>query len=79
MNVPLLLTLTSTYQLFVKPTEGGKAYIGDVVEAEPYPGAKLYFLIEDKFEDRERIGELITMTAQELPMPRLKRSRAKGD
>jgi len=63
----------------VKPTEGGKAYIGDVVEAEPYPGAKLYFLIEDKFEDRERIGELITMTAQELPMPRLKRSRAKGD
>ena len=79
MNVPLLLTLTSTYQLFVKPTEGGKAYIGDVVEAEPYPGAKLYFLIEDKFEDREWIGGLIRITAHELPVPKEKRRKIRGD
>ena len=38
-------------QLFVKPTEGGRAFIGDPVEAPPYPGAKLSFLIEDQIED----------------------------
>ena len=34
-------------QLFFKPTEGGRAYIGQVVEAAPYPVARLSFLIED--------------------------------
>ena len=30
-------------QVFVKPTEAGKSFIGDVVEAPPYPGAKPSF------------------------------------
>lgn len=42
-------------QLFVKPTIGGRTFIGKVVESPPYPGAKNSFLIEDKFEDRERM------------------------
>jgi len=63
--------------LYVKPTEGGKAHIGaDLVEAPPYPGATMYFLIEDKFEDREWISDLIRITAKELPFrdskPKLK-------
>jgi len=60
-------------QLFVKPTEGGRAFIGEPVEAPPYPGAKLSFLIEDQIEDPEWLGELVTITARELPDPKPKK------
>lgn len=59
-------------QLFVKPTEKGRSYIGNVCEAPPYPGAKLYFLIEDAYEDPEWISGLIRITASELPIPKPK-------
>jgi len=63
-----VVALVCDNQLFVKPTEAGKAHIGEnLVEAPPYPGAKMYFLIEDKFEDREWISDLIRITAKELP------------
>ena len=62
-------------QLFVKPTEKGRTYIGDVSEAAPYPGARLHFLIEDAFEDREWISGLIRATAAELPYPKQKGSK----
>ena len=38
-------------RLFMKPTEGGRAFIDNVVEAPPYPGAKPSLLIEDQIED----------------------------
>ena len=60
-----VVALVCDNQLFVKPTEGGRAYIGEIVEAAPYSGAKLYFLIEDAFEDREWISGLIKITAQD--------------
>jgi TfoX/Sxy family transcriptional regulator of competence genes len=64
-------------QLFVRPTEKGRAYIGNVVESSPYPGAKPHFLIEDAFEDRDWISGLITLTALELPIPVKKRKKVK--
>lgn len=70
-------------QLFVKPTQAGRAFIGDVVEAPPYPGAKNSFLIQDKIEDGEWLTELIQLTAAELPVPKprkkkkIKRMRSK--
>ncbi|MBK8780582.1 MAG: TfoX/Sxy family protein [Anaerolineales bacterium] len=64
-------------QLFVKQTESGRAFIGDVVEASPYPGAKLSFLIEDKFEDKEWLSDLIRITAKELPAPKLKKKNGR--
>lgn len=73
-----VVALVCDNQLFVKPTEDGRAYIGEIVEAEPYPGAKLYFLIEDKFEDREWISGLIKITAQTLPLPKQKQKKRKG-
>ena len=72
-----LVALVCDNQLFVKPTPGGRVYINDLVEAPPYPGAKLYFLIQDGFEDQEWISELIKITAQELPLPQPKRSKNK--
>ena len=63
-------------RLFFKPTEGGRAYIGEVVEDSPYPGAKPSFLIEDRLEDGEWLSELARITTRELPIPK-KRKRKK--
>ena len=62
-------------RLFVKPTEAGRAFIGNVVEAPPYPGAKNSFLIEEQFEDRDWISELVRITARELPEPKPKKKK----
>jgi len=69
-------------QLFMKPTSGGRAFIAagdaaDLIEAPPYTGAKMYFLIDGKFEDREWISELIRITAGELPEPKPRAERKK--
>ena len=68
-----VVALVCDNRLFVKPTPGGRAHVGEPVEAPPYPGAKQYFLIEDAFEDREWISALIRITARELPAPKPKR------
>ncbi len=60
------VALVCDNRLFVKPTDLGRAYIGAVVEAPPYPEAKLYFLIEDQCEDRDWISELIKLTVEGL-------------
>jgi TfoX/Sxy family transcriptional regulator of competence genes len=62
-------------KLFVKPTEAGRSFIGGVVEAPPYPGAKMSFLIEDGFEDRDWISELVRITAKDLPEPKPKKEK----
>ena len=70
-----VIALVCDNKLFVKPTESGRAFIGTVVEAPAYPGAKLSFLIEDKFEDKDWISELIRITENELPVPKLKKKK----
>lgn len=70
-----IVALVCDDQLFVKPTAGGRAFIGEVTEAPPYPGAKFSFLIDDRFEDKEWISNLIKITAQELPEPKPKKKK----
>ena len=70
-----VVALVCDNQLFVKPTAAGHAYIGAPVEAPAYPGAKNSFLIEDAFEDREWISELIRITARDLPAPKPKKPK----
>ena len=72
-----IVALVCDNQLFIKPTAGGRSFIGEVTEAPPYPGAKMYFLIEDKFEDTEWISNLVRITAQELPEPKPKIKKSK--
>ena len=73
----IIMALISDDQLFIKPTEAGRSFIKNVVEASPYPGAKPYFLIEDQSDDREWISNLVRVTAQELSevKPKSKRER----
>jgi len=67
-----LVALVCDNQLFVKPTEAGKQFIGEFAEAPPYPGAKPSLLVQDKIEDSEWLSDLITLTEQALPKPKPK-------
>ncbi len=62
-------------RLFIKPTDGGRAFIGNAVEALPFPGAKPKFLIEDKIEDSDWLSKLICITIKELPESKPKKKR----
>ena len=64
-------------QLFIKQTVAGREFIGEPVEAPPYPGAKDSFLIEDKLEDGEWLSELVKLSEQELPKPKPKKKKVK--
>ncbi len=72
-----LFGLICDNRLFIKPTEGGRAFIKDVVEAPPYPGAKPSFLIEDQIDDGEWLSELTRITTRELPIPKKKKQKKK--
>ncbi|MFQ6609574.1 MAG: TfoX/Sxy family protein [Fidelibacterota bacterium] len=72
-----VVALICDNQLFVKPTRSGRAFIGDVVEAPPYPGAKPSFLIEDQIEDKDWFRQLLVLTESELPEPKPKKKRRK--
>lgn len=67
-----VVALICDNQLFVKPTDAGRSFIGEVTEAPPYPGARLAFLIEDEIEDGEWLSRLISLTEEQLPPPRPK-------
>jgi len=64
-------------QLFVKPTNAGREFIGNVVEAPPYTGARNSFLIEDQIEDGEWLTKLLKVTAAELPVPKVRKKKKK--
>lgn len=72
-----VVALICDNQLFVKSTDAGRAFIGDVVEAPPYPGAKNSFLIQDKIEDGDWLTELISLTEKVLPPPKPKKKSKK--
>ncbi|GAA4319240.1 TfoX/Sxy family protein [Flaviaesturariibacter amylovorans] len=72
-----LFGLVCDNKLFIKPTSAGRAFIGEVVEAPPYEGAKPSFLIEDRIEDRQWLSELVRLTVEELPEPKAKKEKKK--
>ena len=68
-----MVALVCDGQLFVKPTEAGREFLGKVVEGCPYPGAKPCFLIDgDKWEDRAWLTRLLQISAAALPPPKKK-------
>lgn len=70
-----VVALICDNRLFIKPTNAGRSFIGDVVEAPAYPGAKPSFLIEDQIEDRTWISKLIRLTEKELPESKPKKPK----
>jgi len=67
-----IVALICDNQLFVKPTVAGREFIGNPVEAPPYPGAKNSFLIDNNLENSDFLSELMRVTAAELPEPKPK-------
>jgi TfoX/Sxy family transcriptional regulator of competence genes len=65
-----LVALVCDNRLLIKPTDAGRAFIGDVVEAEPYPGAKPALLIEDRIDDSDWLSELVRLSWPHLPEPK---------
>lgn len=70
-----LFGLICDNKLFIKPTNLGREFIGNVIEASPYEGAKPIFLIEDKIEDSDWLSELIRISVKELPPPKQKNKK----
>jgi len=70
-----VVALICDNQLFVKPTEAGRSYIGNVTEAPAYEGSKNFFLIEDELDDAEWLTELICRTEEALPQPKLRKKK----
>lgn len=59
-------------KLFVKVTESGKNFAGDIKQASPYKGAKPSFLIEEQIDDKGWLCKLIELTEKEVPKPKPK-------
>lgn len=68
-----IFALICDNKLYIKPTEVGRAFIKNIVESPPYPGAKPSFLIEDRIDDRDWLSELVRITVNELPKPKPKK------
>ncbi len=64
-------------QFFVKPTDAGRSYMGEVIEAPPYNGAKPYFLLGDQLEDSDWLAGLIRAALPELPAPKPKKKKTR--
>lgn len=63
--------------LYIKMTTEGKSFVDtDYKEGAPYPGAKPWIEIgEEKIEDRTWLTELIEITFDALPAPKLKKKK----
>ncbi|MBE0580942.1 TfoX/Sxy family protein [Devosia sp.] len=71
-----IVALICDDQLFIKPTEVGRAYLGEVTDGSPFPGAKPYFLIEgDRWDDADWLAGLVKTTADDLPAPKPKTAK----
>jgi TfoX/Sxy family transcriptional regulator of competence genes len=71
-----IVALVCDDQLFLKPTEKGRDFFGEVKEAPPYPGAKSYFLLTVEIDDPDRLREAVLVTAKALLEPKPKVARA---
>jgi TfoX/Sxy family transcriptional regulator of competence genes len=73
-----VIGLVCDNQLFLKPTEAGRAMIGTPTSAPPFPGASDWFLMAD-LDDPEFLAELARATFAALPAPKIKsKSKPKG-
>jgi len=73
-----VVALICDNQFFLKPTAAGRALLQRVKEAPPYPGAKLYYLLDADLEDAERMAQLVRATAAELPPPKAPAAKKKA-
>jgi TfoX/Sxy family transcriptional regulator of competence genes len=59
-------------RLYLKPTPEGRAFLGQVKLAPPYPVAKDHYLLDNEVDDPERLRGALEVTARVLPEPKPK-------
>lgn len=70
----ILFGLICDNNLFIKPTDAGRAILREEIMRSPYPGAKEYFFIDD-LDDSDYLAELIKVTLPNLPAPKPKKKK----
>ncbi|MBP3513264.1 MAG: TfoX/Sxy family protein [Elusimicrobiaceae bacterium] len=63
------VALVCDNQFFVKVTPEGEKAFPSMPKAAPYPGAKLYLLVED-VDDAKTAARLVKLTAKQIPLPK---------
>lgn len=72
----VLVAMVCDDQLFIKPTEAGRAHAGGLPEGPPYPGAKPCIMVPgERWEDGEWLATLVRLTAAGLPPAKPKARR----
>lgn len=71
-----IIALACDNQLFIKPTEPGRALLGKVKEGAPYPGAKPHLLVNELLDDGDLLKQVLVATAKALPAPKPKAAKA---
>lgn len=71
-----VVALVCDNSVFLKPTEAGRAVLGEIHERPPYPGAKMWWVIDDELDNPQRLGEIFAATEHDLP-PASPRARPK--
>jgi len=74
-----VVALICNDRLYVKITEQGKKFISDCYcEGHAYKGARVSMVIdEDKIDDSDWLCKLISVTAANLPVPKMKSNKKK--
>jgi TfoX/Sxy family transcriptional regulator of competence genes len=72
-----VVALICENQVFLKPTAEGRALLGDVIEAAPYPGAKPQLRLGDELDDRDLLKRLFLATALGLPKAKAIKRKAR--
>jgi TfoX/Sxy family transcriptional regulator of competence genes len=72
-----VIMLVCDNRAFFKPTDEGKAFLGEYREAHPYPQAKPHILADDFLDDGEKMAELAKITGKALPEPKPKKKKAR--
>lgn len=67
-----VVALVCDDRLYLKPTPPGRALLGTPAEAPPYPGARLYFLLEEELESSALLRSALEVTGAALPPPKPK-------
>lgn len=68
-----VVALLCDNQVFVRPTEAGRALVGRVTEGTPFPGAKPHILVTE-LDDSDLLQRLLLVTADALPAPKPKKA-----
>ena len=61
--------------LFVKPIEATQAMYGDGPRGAPFAGAKAWYAVQERVDDRQWLCALVRATEAALPLPAPKKAR----